>query len=76
MSSIIMEVIHMYVSIAIKLLKYLTGFSMYSVSTFNKANVNSFRCDGLLAKENVGSRKGQYVRWCGIALLIKMPKAF
>ena len=36
MSSIIMEVIHMFVSKAIKLSKYLTGLSMHSVSTFLK----------------------------------------
>ena len=33
---------YVYVSIAIKLSKSLTGLSMHSVSTFNKANVNSF----------------------------------
>ena len=49
MSSIIMEVIDMYVSIAIKLSKYLTELSMHSVSTFNKANVNSFMCDALFS---------------------------
>ena len=37
MPSIIMEVIHMYVSIAIKLSKYLTGLFMHSVSRVNKS---------------------------------------
>ena len=61
MSSIIMEVIHM-----LNMLKYLTGFSMHSVSTFNKANANSIMCDGLLAKGNVGSRRSMctLVRYC------------
>ena len=40
----------MCVSIAIKLSEYLTGLSMHSVSTFNKANVNSFKCDALFTQ--------------------------
>ena len=30
---------------------------MHSVSTFNKANVNSFMCDGCFAQGKVGSRR-------------------
>ena len=45
MSSIVMEVIHMYVSIAIKLSKYLTGLSCTLYQQLIKANVNSFMCD-------------------------------
>ena len=47
-SSIIMEVIHMYVSIAIKLSKYLTGLLCTLYQQLIKANVNSFMCDALL----------------------------
>ena len=52
MSSIIMEVIHMYVSIAIKLSKYLTGLLCTLYQQLIKANVNSFMCDALFAQVN------------------------
>ena len=42
MPSITMEVIHMYVSVAIKLSKYLTGILCIVYQQLIKANVNSF----------------------------------
>ena len=51
----------MYVSIAIKLSKYLTGLACTLYQQLIKANVNSFMCDALFAKGNVSSRKGQCV---------------
>ena len=50
MSSIMMEVIHMYLSIAIKPSKYLTGLLCTLYQQLIKANVNSFMCDALLMK--------------------------
>ena len=47
MSSIIMEVMHMYVSIAVKLSKYLTGLLCTLYQQLIKANVNSFMCDAV-----------------------------
>ena len=52
MPSIIMEVIHMYVSIAIKLSKYLTGLLCIVYQQLIKANVNSFMCDALFTLIN------------------------
>ena len=45
MPSIIMEVIDMYVSIAMKLSKYLTGLSCIVYQQLIKVNTNSFMCD-------------------------------
>ena len=52
MPSITMEVIHMYISIAIKLSKYLTGLLCTVYQQLIKANVNSFMCDVLFTQVN------------------------
>ena len=52
MPSIIMEVIHMYVSIVIKLSKYLTGLLCIVYQQLIKVNVNSFICDALFTQVN------------------------
>ena len=61
MSSIIMEVIHMYVSIAIKLSKYLTGLLCTLYRQLIKANVNSFMCDALLMEVTQVDKKFKQV---------------
>ena len=48
MPSITMEVIHMYVSIAMKLSKYLTGHLCIVYQQLIKVNTNSFMCDTVL----------------------------
>ena len=57
MPSIIMEVIHMYVSRAMKLSKYLTRFLCIVYQQLIKANVNSFMCDALFTLVNKVHRK-------------------
>ena len=52
MPSIIMAVIHMYVSIAIKLSEYLTGLLCTLYQQLIKVIVNSFMCDALFTQAN------------------------
>ena len=57
MFSITMEVIHMYVSLAMKLSKYLTGLLCIVFQQLIKAHVKLFMCDALSTQVNTVHEK-------------------